>query len=441
MQTRTIAALATPPGRGGIAIVRVSGPMAEEALRALFRPADGREGYQSHLLRFGRVVVDGQVLDEAMAVLMRAPRSYTREDVAEFHLHGGEYVVSRLLEGLWALGVAPAEAGEFTRRAFLSGRVDLSQAEAVMQLIGATGERAARAAVRALGGGSSGFVRQAQEELLDILSGVAAALDFPEEVEEAEAVSRLLPAMRALTDRLLQACDERGARILEEGLEVAIVGKPNVGKSSLLNLLLDEERAIVTDEAGTTRDIVRGSIYINGLRVNLSDTAGIRDSGQRAEAIGIARARAAAEKADLVLAVLDSSGGLSEEDDKVLDLIRPYPHVLILNKDDLGARPGLPEGIRISAVTGEGLDELRAAIAAAAGQPGEGALTNARHMALSREAAASLRQAAQALEQGQALDLIAVDLHQALYHLGRITGEQVDEALLDRVFSRFCVGK
>ncbi len=441
MQAQTIAAVATPPGRGGIAIIRISGPEAEQALQTLFRPADKDNAYTSHLMRFGRVMVQDEVIDEGMAVLMRGPRSYTREDVAELHLHGGEYVVQRALQALWDLGITPAQPGEFTRRAFLNGRVDLSRAEAVMQLISASGERAARAAVRGLQGGSSAFVRQAQEDLLEILGGVAAALDYPEEVEEHEAVGQLLPGIQSLTKRLLAACDERGARILEEGLEVAIVGKPNVGKSSLLNLLLGEERAIVTDEAGTTRDIVRGSLYIDGLRVNLSDTAGIRDEVQKVEAIGIARARQAVQQADLVLAVLDAAGGLSAEDEEVMALIRPYPHVLILNKDDLGAQPSLPEGIRVSALTGEGLDALRAAIAKAAGQPGEGALVNARHMALARQAAGSLGQAAQAMAEGQPLDLCAVDLHAALYALGQITGEQVDDALLDRVFARFCVGK
>ncbi|MHC1785898.1 MAG: tRNA uridine-5-carboxymethylaminomethyl(34) synthesis GTPase MnmE [Christensenellales bacterium] len=441
MRAATIAALATAPGRGGIAIIRISGPEAEATLMRIFRPADGRLEFPSHLMRYGRLADEAGQIDEGMAVLMKAPRSYTREDVAELHLHGGEYVVERALQLLWRQGLRPADPGEFTRRAFLNGRLDLGQAEAVMQLIDATGQRAARAALRDLQGGGSAFIRQAQEVLLDILAGVAAALDYPEEINEAEALLDLQPRTGALAARLLAACDERGVRILEEGLEVAIVGKPNVGKSSLLNLLLQEERAIVTDEAGTTRDIVRGSISLDGVRINLSDTAGIRPGGQKAEAIGIQRARQAVEKADLVLAVLDSASALSPEDEEVMRLIAPYPHVLILNKDDLSPEPGLPEGIRISARTGEGLGTLKQAIADAAGHPGEGALTNARHMSLARQAAESLRQAAQAMGAGEPLDLLAVDLHEALRLLGDITGEGVDEALLDRVFLRFCVGK
>lgn len=441
MEAQTIAALATPPGRGGIAIIRISGPGAEDLLRVVFVPADQDPEYHSHLLRYGKIMQGDEVLDEGMAVLMRAPRSYTREDVAEIHIHAGEYSVERVLDLLWSLGVTPAQPGEFTKRAFLNGRVDLSRAEAVMQLINATGQRSAKAAIRDLQGGSSAFIRQAQDDLLDILAGVAAALDYPEEIDEDEATEGLHQKVEKLASKLLTACDERGARILERGLEVVIVGKPNVGKSSLLNLLLKEERAIVTDEAGTTRDIVRGSLMMDGIRINLSDTAGIRQSTGQVESIGIMRALRALESADLVLAVLDAASGLTGEDEEILARVRPYQHLLILNKDDLQAQADLPRGIRISAKTGEGLAELRQAIAAAAGQPGEGALSNARHMQLARRAADSLHQAAEAMRQGAPLDLCAVDLHEALYTLGEVTGDQVSQELLDRVFSRFCVGK
>ncbi|MEZ7873098.1 MAG: tRNA uridine-5-carboxymethylaminomethyl(34) synthesis GTPase MnmE, partial [Eubacteriales bacterium] len=300
MDNTTIAAVATPPGKGGIAIIRISGPQAEELLRAVFTPQSNTQNFQSHLMMYGHAGHEGRVIDECMAVMMKAPRSYTREDVAEIHLHGGEYVTGKLLSALWALGAVPAEPGEFTKRAFLNGRVDLSRAEAVMQLIEAAGERSARAAVRDLQGGASAFIRSAQEELTGILSGIAAALDYPEEISQEEAAGDLLPRVRRLAEHLLSACDERAARILDQGLEVVIVGRPNVGKSSLLNILLGEERAIVTDEAGTTRDIVRGSTMLGGVRVNFSDTAGIRDSNQKAEKIGIDLAKQRLSSADLV---------------------------------------------------------------------------------------------------------------------------------------------
>ena len=441
MDNTTIAAVATPPGKGGIAIVRISGPQAEELLRAVFTPQSASQVFQSHLMMYGRAGYEGRVIDECMAVMMKAPRSYTREDVAEIHLHGGEYVTGKLLSALWALGAVPAEPGEFTKRAFLNGRVDLSRAEAVMQLIEAAGERSARAAVRDLQGGASAFIRSAQEELTGILSGVAAALDYPEEISQEEAAGDLLPRVRLLVKRLLSACDERAARILDQGLEVVIVGRPNVGKSSLLNILLGEERAIVTDEAGTTRDIVRGSTMLGGVRVNFSDTAGIRDSNQKAEKIGIDLAKQRLSSADLVLAVFDRGDDISEEDKVILELIREQPHLLILNKSDLPPNPGWPEGISISARTGEGVEELKAAIQSRAGRAGEGELSLLRHMRLARQAAESLMEAEAALKRMEPLDLLAVHLHEALYALGEVTGEQVTEGLLDKIFSGFCVGK
>ena len=441
MDNTTIAAVATPPGKGGIAIIRISGPQAEALLRAVFTPQSTSQVFQSHLMMYGRAGYEGRVIDECMAVMMKAPRSYTREDVAEIHLHGGEYVTGKLLSALWALGAVPAEPGEFTKRAFLNGRVDLSRAEAVMQLIEAAGERSARAAVRDLQGGASAFIRSAQEELTGILSGVAAALDYPEEISQEEAAGDLLPRVRRLAERLFSACDERAARILDQGLEVVIVGRPNVGKSSLLNILLGEERAIVTDEAGTTRDIVRGSTMLGGVRVNFSDTAGIRDSDQKAEKIGIDLAKQRLASADLVLAVFDRGDDISEEDKVILELIREQPHLLVLNKSDLPPNPGWPEGFTISARTGEGIEELKAAIQSRAGQAGEGELSLLRHMRLARRAAQSLMEAEAALKRMEPLDLIAVHLHEALYALGEVTGEQVTEGLLDKIFSSFCVGK
>jgi len=441
MENSTIAAVATPPGKGGISIVRVSGPRAEELLGQVFRPAGNQPGFPSHLLQYGHAMRGDEVIDEGMAVLMRAPRSYTREDVAEIHLHGGEYVTGALLSALWALGAVPAQPGEFTKRAFLNGRVDLSRAEAVMQLIEASGEQAARAAVRDLQGGTSAFIRGAQQELTDILSGVAAALDYPEEIDEAEALLDLLPRTRALAVRLAAACDERAARILEQGYEVAIVGRPNVGKSSLLNTLLGEERAIVTDEAGTTRDIVRGTASLGGVRVNFSDTAGIRESGHKVEQIGIRLAREAMQRADLVLVVLDQGEPLGAEDAEILVLAQTQPHLVVLNKSDLPPRADLPQGLLISSRTGEGIDRLKQAIAQRAGTVGEGELSLLRHMQLARRASDALSEAADAMERHEPLDLAAVHLHEALYTLGEVTGEQVTDQLLDKVFSTFCVGK
>ena len=292
----TIAAIATAPGQGGVGIVRISGPEAEQVLSRVFRPAKAAP-LVSHMLTYGHVMDGAEAVDECMAVLMRAPRSYTREDVAELQLHGGTYLCQRVLALCLQNGARLAAPGEFTRRAFLNGRIDLSQAEAVMGLISAQGEQARRAALRQLEGGASSFIRQAAEELYDLQAGIAACIDFPEEISEEEAAVNLRPRMLALADTLDNACDERAARIVSSGLNVALCGRPNVGKSSLLNALLGEERAIVTDVPGTTRDMVTGDMTLGGSVIHLTDTAGQHDTDDPVERLGVERARRAAAQA------------------------------------------------------------------------------------------------------------------------------------------------
>ena len=453
MEQTTIAALATPPGRGGLAVIRISGPRAEEALGQVFRPASPGSPFDERTLVYGWAVDGQRVIDECMAVMMRAPRSYTREDVAEIQFHGGAQVAGELLDALFALGVAPAEPGEFTKRAFLNGRVDLSQAEAVMRLVSATGRRAKDAALRQLKGGALRFAQEAQRDLLRLMSGVTAAIDYPEEISEEEAVGDAAPALEALAGRLESACDERGARILEEGFHAVICGKPNVGKSSLLNALMMEDRAIVTELPGTTRDLVTGAIELGGVRFQLKDTAGIRESGDAVEKIGVRRALDAMQGADCRLMMLDASRPVDAEDLAALDALGGRPALFLLNKADLPRDPGFASwldtqayfcakaGISLSTRTGKGLDALRSALMEQAGEPGDGALSGARHMRLAREAAGNLLSAARALRGGLPLDLCAVDLNAALAALGGITGDNVSEALLDEVFSSFCVGK
>ncbi len=452
MRQTTIAALATPPGKGGLAVIRVSGPEALALLRQVFAPKSPSTAFQPRMMMYGHFADEGEVLDECMAVYLKAPHTYTREDVAEIYLHGGEIVVQGALDALFARGAVPAEPGEFTRRAFLNGRIDLSRAEAVMQLISATGAQAAGAALRQLQGGALRFVQEAQAELIRLMAGCVAAIDYPEEIDQAEAVGDLAPGLLTLAGRLEAACDERGGKILEEGLQVVICGKPNVGKSSLLNALLGEERAIVTDLPGTTRDLVSGSVTLGGIPVHFKDTAGIRNSDEVVEQIGIKRAREAMKSAELCLMVLDAGEEPDAQDADILEDLQNLPRIIVLNKQDLPPQQKVSawlkargvaerEVLRVSAVTGEGMDSLRAAIRERAGNPGENALTLARHMRLARQAATSLRQAASAMEAWVPLDLCAVDLNDALAALGQITGENVDEALLDEVFASFCVGK
>ena len=437
----TIAALATAPGEGGIAIVRISGPEAESLLRGLFVPA---RDWENRRMYYGHIREGEETLDECMAVLMRAPRTYTREDVAEIHLHGGAWAGQSVLQALYRRGARAAEPGEFTRRAFMNGRIDLSRAEAVMSLISADSRRAARAAVRQMDGGVSAFVRAAQEEMVALLSGAAAALDYPEEISFEEAAEDMGPRAERLAARLEAACDERGARIAQWGIEAVLCGRPNVGKSSLLNALSRQERAIVTAIPGTTRDIVRADVMIDGLRVHFSDTAGLRDSGDEIEQIGVERARRAIAGADAVLVVLNAAEELTGEDRALLEDTAASPRVIVLNQCDRPMRlsPGaFDDPVLVSAVTGEGLADLEKRVAAFGAGAGESALTQQRHMALAREAAALLRSAARICSQGEDVSLAVIDLQGALAALGRITGDQVDEKLMDDIFSRFCVGK
>ncbi|MDO4483606.1 MAG: tRNA uridine-5-carboxymethylaminomethyl(34) synthesis GTPase MnmE [Clostridia bacterium] len=445
--TDTIAAIATAPGQGGVSIVRISGPDAQQILLKVFRPA-GKNALplQSHLMTYGRVFCGDETIDECMAVLMRAPRSYTREDVAELQLHGGVYLTARVLQLCLDAGARLAEPGEFTRRAFLNGRIDLSQAEAVMQLIAVQGEQARKAAVRQLQGGASGFVRRLADELYSISAGIAACVDYPEEISEEEAAADALPRILQLADEVESACDERAARLLNQGLQTVLCGRPNVGKSSLLNALLEEDRAIVTNVPGTTRDIVHGDMTIGGCRICLTDTAGIRETEDEVERIGVKRSAKAMDEAELILAVVDASAPLTEEDRAILQGLDKDRAVLVMNKCDLPCRwqeADLPQmrTLRVSAREQASLAPLKALLLEKASVPDRMALTQPRHMASARRAAHSLRAAAATLRDGLPVDMCTVDLNEAAQALGEITGDQVDEKLLDAVFSQFCVGK
>lgn len=439
----TIAALATAPGESGIAIVRVSGKDAEQALKALFVPYAKDCPFETHKLYLGKICFEGSDIDECMAVIMRAPKSYTREDVVEFHLHGGAWAAGETLRALNEIGVRPAEPGEFTMRAFLSGRIDLSSAEAVMRLIGANGRKAAQSALRQLSGGSGAFIVGIQKELISLIASLEAAIDYPEEIEEQEAAKDIAEKARVLAQKLQSACDDRAARLMDEGFEVAICGRPNAGKSTLLNALLQEERAIVTDIPGTTRDIVSGSMILNGIKINLKDTAGLRESTDTVEQIGVDRALKASQNADLTLLLIDASKKDEPENLKLLAQFSNTNCRVVYTKSDLCPEP-FPlkkNEILISAAQNIHIDELNQLIADEAAVSGDAPLTMQRHITLARRAAQSLISAAQSFESDVPLEFGAVDLHEALNDLARITGEQVDERMLDDIFSRFCVGK
>lgn len=441
--TDTIYALSTPVG-GAIAVIRISGPDTLCALRAAFSgKIDHR--YVAH----GSITAeDGSPIDDAMAVYFQGPKSYTGEDMAELYIHGGYAVSRRVLDRLSELPLRPAGPGEFTRRAFINGKLDLARSEAVMDLINASSSRGAASALEQLQGSLSRRIEKVEEEILDLLSGIDAAIDYPEELEEDvfSALPEGIRAARAEIDSLISG--GMASRMVREGARIAILGRPNAGKSSLFNAMLGEDRAIVTPEAGTTRDILEGTLLINGITARLFDTAGLREADSAAESIGISRARDIVDRADLLLIAMDGGDAVSHEERRLL--ASPGRKLAVICKSDLSdgasafalakdlAKEYGVEAIGVSAVTGEGVGALIDRIAELIAPECESALvTNSRHIAALRECSAALSSALQTEE----ADCIATDLRSALIALGEITGKSVDADVVDRIFSRFCVGK
>lgn len=431
----TIYAPSTAIG-GAIAVLRVSGPRAKETARIFDRGFASEPG----MMRFVRVQDDKEPIDDAMAVYFSAPASYTGEDMVEIDCHGGHQTVQRILGLLSGLGFRPAEGGEFTRRAFLNGKMDLAQAEAVMDIITADAEQSRKAALNQLHGSVSRAIHDVEDVLLDALSGIDAAIDYPEEAEE-DCIARLpeqLGAGRSKAERLL--ADGRRGRVLRDGLRVVILGRPNTGKSSLMNALAGFERAIVTDIAGTTRDVLDERLSFDGVPVRLIDTAGIRKATDRAEQIGVDRALDEMRRADVQLVLLDGSAPLTAEDKTLIETTENgIPRILVVNKCDLPRQTDYAGAISISAKTGQGLEELkREVLRLAAPQDADcNAITNERHLHALEQACAALCSA----EQAEELDCKATDIRAALQALGSITGTDVDATVIDRIFERFCVGK
>jgi tRNA modification GTPase len=456
----TIAAVATAVGEGGIGIVRLSGPSSVSIADGLFRGSRGRSAADqpARYAAYGHIIdpVDGRTVDEVLLIIMPAPHSYTREDVVEIHCHGGPLPLRRILALVLAAGARAAEPGEFTKRAFLNGRLDLSQAEAVIDVIRAKTDASLRLAVGHLAGAFSQKVGAFRQEILRLIAHLEAAIDFPEEDIEELAAREVVAALTTLgddIDRLLATADT--GRILREGLATAIIGKPNVGKSSLLNALLGAKRAIVTDIPGTTRDIIEEYVNIGGIPLKVIDTAGIRETADVVERIGVERAREALAQADLVLVLLDASAPLTSEDREVLGLLSGRQAIVIVNKTDLPSVidmaavaalvPDKPV-IRISALEGTGVAELETAISdlVYSGRvvQGESAfVSNVRHSQLLKQARGRLQEAQTAAEGGLPPDCIVVDLRAAWTTLGEITGETVGEDIIDTIFSQFCIGK
>ena len=450
----TIAAVATPPGEGGVALVRLSGPDAERIGREVLVRKDTR--WESHRLYYGRVMDPGRgaVVDEVMFAFLRQPRSYTGEDTVEFHCHGGPYVVRQVLGLVLARGARHAEPGEFTKRAFLNGRLDLTQAEAVLDLIRARTDKAAGVALGQMEGGLSQEVRTLREQLVDTLVQVEAAIDFPEEEIELLRQAELAGKVAGVVDRIAVLIDSyEWGRLIREGVRVCIVGRPNVGKSSLMNALLGVDRAIVTATPGTTRDFIEEAVNLDGLPVVLWDTAGIRGGTEGVEQVGIDVTLERLEESEGCLLVLDGSAPLTHEDVEVMQRVRDKQGLVVVNKSDLGQRLApadvsetLPrlEQVKVSALTSQGLDELRTALRGCfldSSKESEIVVTNVRHKAALERARSSLSEVQRAMEQGMPPDIVAVDLQEARDDLEEIIGAVTNDDILERIFSQFCIGK
>ena len=456
----TIAAIATPPGVGGIGLIRASGPEAEGIARRLFRPLRPLSSFLSHHLYHGHIVAPetGDVLDEVLVSFLKAPGSFTGEDTLEISCHGGPLILRTVLDEVLRAGARPAERGEFTKRAFLNDRLDLAQAEAVLDVITAQTHAGLSAAVARLRGKLSGRIEAIRSEIIDLLAGIEAAIDFSEDDGVTETPGSDLPRIQAVIDSLqtLAATYRRG-RIYREGIGVVIAGRPNVGKSSLLNRLLGEKRAIVTSIPGTTRDFIEEALDIGGIPVRLTDTAGIRPPEDAIEREGIDLVWERLAAADTVLVLLDGSAELTTDDRELLVKLREKPLLPAVNKSDLPQRldegslreilpETAPRPLRISAKYGDGIEALKQAICDTAlvtplQEMPEALIAHLRHKVALEKAAEGLIRARDGLRGGLPPELAALEIREALDALGEITGRTTTEDVLERIFMNFCIGK
>lgn len=454
----TIAAIATPFGEGGIGIIRMSGEESLKIVKDIFVPASGKP-LTNRMLTYGHVYDDEKnVIDEVMAVFMKAPKTYTREDVVEINCHGGVVPVQKILSLILLKGARLAEPGEFTKRAFLNGRLDLTQAEAVIDLISAKAEKTFDVAMKQLEGAVSGKIRECREALTDVLVNLTVNIDYPDEDIEEITYKELAHDLETVLSeiKLLLAGFDTG-RILKEGLRVAIIGKPNVGKSSLMNALLKESRAIVTDIPGTTRDTIEENLSLRGIPVVLTDTAGIRETEDYVEAMGIERSKESFNRADIIIMVMDGSGEIENTDLDIIEKLDPAKSVILLNKNDLATGIAVDDVKRITpsgeteviSVSMKKPDDilrieeilLERICLGKVTQQNSAVITNVRQKKLLDTAALSLSDAIEATYALEPLEVLEIDVKEAYLALGEILGEETAENILEEVFSRFCLGK
>jgi len=457
MEGDTITAISTPVGEAAIAIVRLSGPEAISITSEIF--TKNLLEADSHTIHYGKIIhpETKEVAEEVMVSVMRAPKTFTREDVVEINCHGGMVAVNQVLEIVLSKGARMAEPGEFTKRAFLNGRIDLSQAEAVMDLIRAKTDKAMNIALKQMDGRLSGLIQRLRQELLETVAHVEVNIDYPE-YDDVEEMSHEMMRTKTMEvhreiEKLLKVA--RQGKILREGLSTAIIGKPNVGKSSLMNTLVQENKAIVTDVPGTTRDIIEEYVNVRGVPLRLVDTAGIRETEDIVEKIGVERSRQVLKEADLILYVLNYNEELQEEDRKLFETIEGLDYIVIINKTDLEQKLDLDQVgklakdgpvISTSLVEEKGVNDLEEAIANIffSGDIESGDLTyvsNVRHIQLLNQAKKALEDAMEGIEMGMPLDIVQIDVTRTWEFLGEIIGDTASDSLIDQLFSQFCLGK
>ncbi|WP_100401289.1 tRNA uridine-5-carboxymethylaminomethyl(34) synthesis GTPase MnmE [Bacillus sp. FJAT-42315] len=461
MEFDTIAAISTPMGEGAIAIVRLSGEEAIAIADQVFKSPSGKclKEVDSHTIHYGHLIdpKTGQVVEEVMLSLMKGPKTFTREDVVEINCHGGLVSVNRVLQLVLNQGARLAEPGEFTKRAFLNGRIDLSQAEAVMDLIRAKTDRAMNVALNQMEGRLSKLIRKLRQEILEILAHVEVNIDYPEYDDVEEMTHRVLleksTHVKSEIDKLLRTSEQ--GKILREGLSTVIIGRPNVGKSSLLNALVHENKAIVTDIPGTTRDVIEEYVNVRGVPLRLVDTAGIRETEDIVERIGVERSRQVLKEADLILLVLNYSDLLTMEDENLFEAVSGMDVIVIVNKTDLEQKIDMDrvrelarekQLVTTSLLEEQGIDELEEAISSLffSGSIESSDMTyvsNSRHIALLHQALTAITDAIENTEMGTPIDIVQIDLTRTWELLGEIIGESVHESLIDQLFSQFCLGK
>ena len=452
----TIVAPATSTGKSSVNIIRLSGVKSLAVAESIFMPKKYKISENPRRMIYGHIVDKDKVIDEVMLCYMKAPHSFTCEDVVEINCHGGSKSLEEIMSLILTKGVRLAQNGEFTKRAFLNGRIDLSQAEAVIDIINARSTKSFENAQRQLQGRLSGRIEKIDERLKKSIAQITVAIDFPEEDIPEVTYEELLSDVEISIDELNKLKETyKNGKVISDGINIAIIGRPNVGKSSLLNELLEENRAIVTDIAGTTRDIITESLSINGISVNLIDTAGIRETQDVVEKIGVERSISSIENADIILLVLDTSDKLNEEDKELMEKLRDRDYIILLNKSDLQNNldiNDLPDFldkeniINISTLDKRGIEELKENIYAKAVSFDDDSInnvmiTNSRHYSLIENAINSLKDARQSLLDNVELDILEIDFLNAVDYLGQITGLSVSESLLDTIFSKFCIGK